>query len=195
MNPAIFLRQLRYWTFHCLINALPSFILATVYLQIWRSPSAVAAMMAAVATFILLYATVTSLSRPLRNEDHLLSRALKIGTRIRLAISGVSTVYLPFLPLVLFMPDMWCGVLAIGTLNRLASMVTGSGRAFFDFSDGGTIVANGTHFLATYAVTMLEGFILSFLLLLISFIAVICLQAKDRRRANLELYLQRLNQG
>jgi hypothetical protein len=43
--------------------------------------------------------------------------------------------------------------------------------------------AADTTFLPVYATTMLEGFILSFLLLMISFFALIFLQMRDRKKA------------
>jgi hypothetical protein len=45
------------------------------------------------------------------------------------------------------------------------------------------IVVADTTFLPVYATTMLEGFILSFLLLMISFFALIFLQMRDRKKA------------
>ena len=42
-------------------------------------------------------------------------------------------------------------------------------------------------FLPVFATTMLEGFILSFLLLMISFFAVLFLQMRDRRRGSLPM--------
>ena len=61
----VFPRQLRYWSLHCLLNAAPSLGIALGWLGLWKSPSAVAAMFTAIATFIVLYATLTSLRGPL----------------------------------------------------------------------------------------------------------------------------------
>jgi hypothetical protein len=177
MNPAIFRRQLRHWTLHCLLNALPSFIIAAVWLKL-RSPLAVAAMLAAIGTFILLYATLTSLNGPLSDQNHVFSRALKLGATIRAWISGLSLLLLPTEKLMIFTPDFWCGFLSVGLLTRAAELFH-AGTNHFNFFNGN---AADKGFLPIYATTLLEGFILSFILLMISFFAVIFLQARDRRK-------------
>lgn len=177
MNPAIFLRQLRYWTFHCLMNALPSFIIAAAWLKL-RSPTAVSAMLAAIGTFILLYATLTSLKGPLSDANHVFSRALGLGTKIRAWISGLSLLLLPTENLMMFTPDFWCGFLSFGLLDRAAHFFSPGTNAFNLVN--GSAATKG--FLPIYATTLLEGFILSFILLMISFFAVIFIQARDRRK-------------
>lgn len=177
MHPATFCRQLRYWTFHCLMNALPSFIIAAVWLKL-RGPLAVSAMLAAIGTFILLYAALTSLKGPLADPNHVFSRALKLGAKIRAWISGLSLLVLPFENLIIFTPDFWCGFLSFGLLNRAAELFQPGTNSFNFFN--GNAAAKG--FLPIYTTTLLEGFILSFILLMISFFAVIFLQSRDRRK-------------
>ncbi len=176
MNPATFRRRLRYWTFHCLLNALPSFIIAAVWLKL-RSPLAVTAMLAAIGTFILLYTTLTSLDGPLSDPNHVFSRALKLGAKIRAWISGLSLLLLPTEKLLMFTPDFWCGFLSFGLLNRAAELMQ-PGSTNFNFFNGNAATKG---FLPVYATTLLEGFILSFILLMIAFFAVIFLQSRDRR--------------
>ncbi len=178
MNHVVFLRQLRYWTFHCLLNALPSFIIAAFWLGL-RNVTAVTAMFAAIATFILFYAILTSLNGPLSRPNHVLSRALKLGAKIRAWISGLSLLLLPSEELVRLAPDLWCGLLSFGLLNRAAELFH-PGTNFFNFFSGGRPTQD---FLPIYVTTLTEGLILSFLLLTISFFAVIFLQAKERRKA------------
>ena len=177
MNPATFRRQLRHWTFHCLLNALPSFIIAAAWLKL-RSPVAVAAMLAAIGTFILLYATLTSLDGPLSAPSHVFSRALKLGAKIRAWISGLSLLLVPTEKLMMFTPDFWCGFLSFGLLARAADLLH-SGTNSFNFF---RVNAADKDFFPIYATTLLEGFILSFILLMISFFAVIFLQSRDRRK-------------
>lgn len=177
MHPATFRRQLRYWSFHCLLNALPSFIIAAIWLRL-RSPVAVAAMLAAIATFILLYATLTSLHGPLSDPNHVFSRALKLGATIRAWISGLSLLLVPTEKLMMCAPDFWCGFLSFALLNRAAELFH-PGTNSFNFFNG---TATDKGFLPIYATTLLEGFILSFILLMISFFAVIFLQSRDRRK-------------
>lgn len=184
MSQKIFYQKLRYWTLHCTLNSLPSFGIAMFYLDLRNYPEAVAAMICAVVTFILLYTVFTSSMLPLRDETHLLSRALRVGTRIRMAISCISTVLLPIPFVLLFMPDTWCGMLAVGAMNFIGKHFRGVGPGYYNnFADTSTMMTGGYRFFSTYAVTMMEGFIISFLLLMISFFAVIFLQSKDRKRA------------
>ena len=177
MHPATFRHQLRHWTFHCLLNALPSFIIAAAWLKL-RSPVAVAAMLAAIGTFILLYATLTSLDGPLSDRNHVFSRALKLGAKIRAWISGLSLLLVPTEKLMMLTPDFWCGFLSVGLLNQ-AGQFFNPGSNFFHLVSGTT---TDKGFLPIYATTLLEGFILSFILLMISFFAVIFLQSRDRRK-------------
>lgn len=174
----VFPRQLRFWTFHCLLNALPSIGIALFFLQLWRNSVAVAAIFFAIGTFILLYTTVTSLNGPLADEKHLLSRSLKLGVTIRAWISGISVLLLLTLKGILFVPDLWCGIIIINILNRVASL---SGAANQDlFRPGPDHGIAG--FIRIYATTMTEGFFITFLLIMISFFAAIFLQALDRKR-------------
>lgn len=172
---ANFPRQVRYWTLHCILNALPSLGISLGWLKLIESPAATAAIFTAIATFILLYATATSLIRPTSDRSNLLFRSLDLGLRIRIAISILSLFALVEENHVRFAPDTWCGV-AAGFCVDWLSRSLGFGQINSNpISDIG--------FFPIYAVTMLEGFILSFLLLMISFFALIFLQAKDKQKA------------
>lgn len=175
---AVFPRQLRFWSLHCLLNALPSLAIALGWLGLWQSPAAIAAMFSAIATFILLYATLTSLPGPLAESDHVLARALRLGTKIRTWISVVSLFVVPAGLLVMITPDYWCGLAAITVVNGTARFF-GADAMFFN-PDMGRSTAD---FIPVYVTTLTEGFLLSFLLLMISFFALLAVQAKDRRRA------------
>ncbi|MBC8126627.1 MAG: hypothetical protein H8M99_05715 [Gloeobacteraceae cyanobacterium ES-bin-144] len=174
----IFPSQLHRWTIHCSLNALPSFCIALIALKLWKSPPAIAAMLCAIATFILLYATLTSLSGPLVNDNHVLSRSLKLGAKIRAWISGISVLLLLTVKGVLITPDLWCGILAINILNRIASFFGAANPYLFRPRS----IDDMAGFFRIFATTMTEGIILSFLLFMISFFAVIFLQARDRTR-------------
>ena len=178
MNDSAFLThfpgKLRYWAFHCTVNAVPSFVIALWVVDLWKYPAAWVAMISAILTFILLYSTLTSLFEPLSNERHVLSRALKLGTRIRSVISGLSFP-LSMTPIFFILPDFWCGLYATGIVNQVSTEL-GHGYPFQ--------VSEGTYpgAVSIYSATMVEGFILSGILLFISFIAVMVLQERDRRR-------------
>ena len=135
----------------------------------------------AVGAFILLYAIVTSLSGAFGDKTHLLSRALRLGVRIRACIS-MGSLATAFPPLIFISPDFWCGVLALRIVDRVARVL---GNRTFLLGDH--LGIGGHDFLPVFATTLLEGFILSFLLLMISFFAVALLQARERRNAFREL--------
>lgn len=177
-DPAVFPRQLRYWTLHCLLNAAPSLGIALGWLGLWKHPAAVAAMFTAIGTFILLYAFLTSLRGPFSDPGHILSRALRLGTKIRAWISGLSCLALPTGVGMLFTPDYWCGLISISLVNGTARFL-GSTRPWFQPDTDGR---NTTTFSPVFATTLLEGFILSFLLLMIAFFALIFLQMRDRKK-------------
>lgn len=181
MNLKVFLRQLRFWTLHCTINALPSFAIAAFLLEMRKSPSALLAMLAAVVTFILLYSILTSITSPLTNESHLLARSLRLGTKIRAWISGLSLLLIVTVKPLFFIPDFWCGFLSVALLDRVVKIFH-PGSLTFAFVDS-SIATRPDNFLPVFATTLLEGFILSLILLIISFFAILFLQAKDRRRA------------
>lgn len=177
-DPAVFPRQLRYWTLHCLLNALPSLGIALGWLGLWKSPSAVMAMFAAIATFIVLYATLTSLRGPFTDPGHVLSRALRLGARIRAWISGLSCLVLPTGIGMMLTPDYWCGLLSIALVNGAGGLVGERGAFFSPDPDAAT-----NTFLPVFSTTLLEGFILSFFLLMIAFFSLILLQSRDRKKA------------
>lgn len=180
LDPSAFPRQLRHWALHCSLNALPSFIIACLVLHLWEEPKAIAAMVAAVCTFIVLYATLTSFDGPFSDPEHPLHRAMKTGTRIRAVISLVS-VPLALLDGVFLLPDFWCGYYAAALVNVAAVFAGSPGDVFdMDRSNG-----DSSGFFATFAVTMVEGLILSFLLMMISFFALLFIHAKDRRKGRL----------
>ncbi|MCW1884760.1 hypothetical protein OKA04_08470 [Luteolibacter flavescens] len=174
---ARFPKQLGYWSLHCTLNALPSFYIALVGLNLAKQPVAIVAMLAAIATFIVLYATLTSLPGPLEDRSSLLSRALWLGTKIRTWIACLSLLLVPVQGFFL-MPDFWCGWAAVIVQNWIVDSL-GLWRHGLGIDRGG----DSESFFAVYATTMLEGFIISFLLLFISFCVLLVLQAKERRRA------------
>lgn len=171
-----FPQQLRYWSLHSGFNALPSFIIALVHLKLWKTPQAVAAMLLAIALFIVAYAVSTSFSDSLSDKSHVLGRSIRLGTRIRTWIACLS-VPLTITPGVFFAPDFWCGFIAAGIYNQIARLLRNPAFSGGDFG----IFENGK-FIPVFAVTILEGLIISFLLLMISFFCVIFLQSRERRK-------------
>ncbi|BCX48639.1 hypothetical protein HAHE_25470 [Haloferula helveola] len=170
-------RQLRYWSLHCWINALPSFLIALFYLELWESPLAILAMVLAICTFIVTYTVVTSIEGWFSNPDGLASRAVRIGAGVRMAISLIS---LPMLipgvtMLFMFTPDFWAGWFAVMLVNGAAQSLGASSPVLGPGGDGGG-------FLSVFATTLIEGATLSLMLAMFAFFALVILQIRARRR-------------
>lgn len=174
--------KLRFWAIHCTINALPSYLIAVVWLELWPVAHAHWAMLAAVCTFIIGYAVLTSWLPVLREGRNLFTRALKVGLVIRTVISCLTVCVVPLGILLLFTPDYWCGQFAVVIVDwcyDLAGLEATLGSRFNDgYVDGSSLY---TGFMEIYLTTLVEGLILSFLLFILSFIAIIILQMRDRR--------------
>jgi len=172
--------QLWRWTIHCSVNALPSFIIAAGYLQMWRSPPAMAAMVTAIACFIVGYAVLMTIGGPLAESGSLPARAVRLGARVRLWISGLTTVLLipaPWMMLLYFSPDPWAGMAAIWVVNQ-ASGAMGGSRMVLDYDSSAS-----AEFLPVFAATVIEGLILSLLLFMIAFFALLVMQRREGRKA------------
>ncbi|WP_367875133.1 hypothetical protein [Luteolibacter sp. Populi] len=173
LNLKVLPHQLRHWALHCSLTALPSFGIALFMLQLWKLPAAIAAMLAAIATFIALYALITSLKGPLTDPGTLVARSLKLGTRIRTAISLIS-IPLLFTRMGGWTPDFWCGFLACSVTNAIGKKL-GSHQELIRSGRG--------DFLPVYFTTILEGIIISFMLLMIAFFSLLILQRRQTRRS------------
>lgn len=186
----VFRRQLRFWTFHCVINALPGFCIALVLLRLWQSPSGIAAMGCGIATFILLFASLTSLIGPLAIDGTVFSRALRAGAQARsfLAATGFITFFINLGVARLnigsqaekvfslgYLPDLYCGIAANGLLNDVVRMIK-------PFVSGFPMGAATIGFMEIYLITVIEGFLLSLILLLISFFMAVFFHARDRNK-------------
>lgn len=174
---ARFPRQFGHWALHGSLNATPSFIIAMVLMELRKNPAAIAAMLLAIGFFIVAFAVITSLPGPLAEKTHVLSRSIRLGAKIRTWIACISIpmAFLP--PLAIFLPDTWCGLLAISAQNAICRL---PGMESYAFSVDGGAATMG--FLPVFTTTLLEGFIISFLLVMISFFCVIFLQSRDRKR-------------
>lgn len=169
--------QLGHWAIHGCVNALPSFLIAFFYLRL-RNPASLLGMLAAVLVFVCAFAVVTSLPGCLSGRDHVIARSIRLGARIRSWIAGISLVLLPWgMNTLFYVPDFWCGFAAVMAQN--AAFEALGMRDFMLRGDGsGDTMA----FLPVFSTTLLEGAILSFALLMISFFYVILLQARERRK-------------
>ncbi len=169
-----FRKNLLYWTLHCSLNALPSFSIALFFVGLVKSPPAIAVMCCAIATFVLLYALLTSIDSSLARRDHLLARAMRVGTMIRAWLSGLSLI-----PILTnspqFSPDAWCGFAALWLLEQGSRSLRFRTPNWSGTEDVGNLWW-------VYSATMLEGFILSLFLFTFAFFALVVLQARARRQ-------------
>ncbi len=133
------------------------------------------AMLAAVCSFIIGYSVLTSWVPVLREGRNLFTRALKVGLVIRTIISVITIFAVPLGPLLLFTPDIWSGMAANWAVSEVLGTSPLAERV------GGSTPSSQAGFLEIYATTILEGLILSFMLFILSFIAIIILQMRDRR--------------
>ncbi len=165
--------QIRYWAKHCAINTLPSFGIALILLDLWQSPAAIMAMLLAVFCFVIGYSVVTSMPALFPDQSSLTSRALALGTKIRMWLSGASVV-VGLIPGAFFvLPDFWAGMLAVSLLQSAFGLM---GVPFFQ-EMGSERMRPQEAFLTT----LLEGLILSFGLMMLSFFILIILQIRERR--------------
>jgi len=176
IDPSRLRGQARYWGLHCSVNALPSFIVATFYLQMVKDPLALIAMILAILTFVVGYTLITSIDGLFSDSDSLLSRALRIGVKFRLVVSLASLPFLLPTAAVLFVPDVWAGMLAAGVVNAVGQYLGGSVQLIGPTDSGAPM-------LAVYLTTILEGLILSMSLFMISFFSLLVLQMKNRKKA------------
>lgn len=179
----VFPGKLGFWFWHCLINALPSYLIAVVWLELWKFPVAHIAMGCAVLTFMLGYSVVTSLPGPLAKKGSLFSRALKVALVIRIVISVITAAIVPTGVYLLFTPDLWCGQFAASLVSEIYGFLGYEATLLQRVNDGSpSVILSTPGFMEIYLTTVLEGLILSFMLFIFSFIAIIILQMRDRKR-------------
>lgn len=165
-----------------MINALPSYLIAVVWLGFWESRTAHLAMLAAAATFVLGYSTVTASMGIFRDGESLFSRALRAGLVIRIIISLVTLIAVPLGPFLMLTPDLWCGFLASIVVTKVLGLPPLMERTYTGASAAPNIDVQLPGFLEVYSTTILEGLVLSFLLFILSFLMILILQMRDRKR-------------
>lgn len=172
-----FLKQLGFWTLHCGVTSIPSFCIA---LTAFNTSAAIIGMLAGILTFILGYTTLTSARFYSKLHLSLVGRSIKLGARIRMWISICS---LPLLIAgfgkydsaqeILFVPDMWFGLVAI--------LIFSMGAQSFGVSPIGRNIENIDAF-SVYCITIIEGVLISVSLILIAFVVLIVLNYKRNRQ-------------
>lgn len=167
---ADFLRNLRFWTLHCSITALPSFLIAGFLLRLFQKFAPSLAMVTGVFFFILAYTTLSTFVPTLNDRKTLFSRALRIALKIRIGLSAAGVIGLAVPYLLLFHPDYWAGMLAKGILET----------GYRYLGPGNYDLSQSDHFLAILLWTITEGLILSFLLIFLSFFSLLIVNRQQK---------------
>lgn len=135
-------RQLMLWSLRGIFCAGPSYYWAL--LMDFRHPAEQLAMVAGVATYVLVFSWIDTRRRSrTRAELGDFGWALRVGASVRAIVA----------PLLIFGPDIWCGFVALGVVERVA------GR----FGVLNVPLANSLGW--TYAVTVLQGGLISLTML------------------------------
>ncbi|GHC49997.1 hypothetical protein [Roseibacillus persicicus] len=165
-------KNLQFWSLHCSITALPSFLMAGVFLELFQSVFSVLAMLTGVLIFILGYSLVSTFVPTLNNRNSLFSRALAIALKLRIAVTVLGLLALCLPILFLLHPDYYAGLFAKALLESAYSLVSQS--SYYD-------LAQSNDFFAILLWTLTEGVILSFLLIFVSFFCLILVNRRQNR--------------
>ena len=147
-------------------------------MDLWETPSGVPAMIAGVITFIALYTIVTCIPGFFDKPDGMMSKALRLGLRVRLIVSLASLIVALLairtghelgMPYLYWCPDFWAGYLTYFILDEIDDVIR-----FGPFNE----------FLEVYIWTVLEGLILSAFLFLVSFMSLLIMNIRARRRGD-----------
>lgn len=195
IEAASVLRNLRYWTFHVTLSAAPSFLLAR--LGKWDSLEAAVAMVAGIVVFIGLFTALYSSEafRRFAPVDGWRRRALVWGTRVRSSCAALSLLgwVLPRYPVFrvfeyLLMPDLFAGILASSGVEALgkwgplrAARIALAGPDAAARSHN-VFVGDLNSLLPTFAITIVEGLLLTLELIALALICGLILHLVARRR-------------
>lgn len=190
-----FRENLGFWSLQCVISALPGFCIAMWFLKLSENPVAPLAMLAALVTFIVALTSLASFSGTLLGWQTLPSRGLRVGLQARAICTGFSLIVIAVImasggdyenPVVLIMPDAWTGA-AAAILPSMVAEDLGFKNPAGQFMDGETDLS----FMMIYAIAIIDGLILCFLIFIVSFVSMLVLQIRDRRG----MYGRRLQPG
>ena len=156
-----FPKQLRYWTIYCILNALPGLGLS-LHGNFGKHASSVLGISLAISTFIVTFSALTSLPGALADDTSLPSRALKTAIRIRSWTAVTSLLFVPSESTFLFIPDSWCGVIALFAAPVL-----------FPWK------FNPVGFLTTYTLTIMVGLMLTVLVVALWLFVLIVLAIRN----------------
>ena len=160
---SLFFKSLYFWTWHCLINAFPSFLLAGIHLGYFGSASATLAMLSGILFFILAYSTIFTVVPWFHNPESRLTRALSLALVFRLVLMVIGMIGVMAPIIIFFHPDYYAGLAAFIIQQETYQILFGTQiemeqlDSFFDI----------------FLWTILEGSILTLFLLAFSLLALL----------------------
>ena len=161
MNKSIYLQELRHWSAHTAICALPSFLIAIQ--GGFNDTAAILAMLSGIITLILGYTTLSSTKLFSGNENGLLNKTKKYGLRTRSIVSLIElpgTLFLHSGGVFLVYIDLWAGIAAVQMVGVVFPPFSPSQHTFFQ----------------TYLATILEGLLVSgsIFFVMLPIVATVC---------------------
>lgn len=181
-----FLRNWGFWSLHSVVSALPGFCIAIWMVRLSENPFAFAAMLSALLTMIMVITSVMSIWPTLTAWQTLPSRGLWCGLVLRAICSGASFLIIISVlatngrdgnPILIVLPDLWTGAGALLSITWISDYF-GLGNHQSRFIDGYTNLS----FAMIYLISLIHGLILCFLIFIVSFVSMLVLQIRDRKK-------------
>lgn len=181
-----FLRNLGFWSLHGVVSALPGFCIAMWMVRLSENPFAFVAMLSALLTMILVITSLMSIWPSLTAWQTLPSRGLRCGLVLRAICSGASFFIIITVlatngrdgnPILIALPDLWTGLGAVLSISLISDFF-GFGQPLSGIMDGSMNLS----FAMIYLISLIHGLILCFLIFIVSFVSMLVLQIRDRKK-------------
>lgn len=181
-----FPRNMGFWSLHSVVSALPGFCIAMWLVRLSENPSALVAMLSALLTMILVITSLMSIRPSLTAWRTLPSRGLRCGLVLRAICSGVSFMIIitvlatngrDWNPILIALPDLWTGLGAVLSIAWISDLF-GFGQPFSGIMGRPTNLS----FAMIYLISLIHGLILCFLIFILSFVSMLVLQMRDRKK-------------
>lgn len=181
-----FLRSLGFWSLHSVVSALPGFCIAMWMVRLSENPSALVAMLSALLTMILVITSLMSIWPSLTAWRTLPSRGLRCGLVLRAICAGASFIIIITVlatngrdgnPILIALPDLWTGLGSVLSITLISDFF-GFGNPLSGIMDGAANLSFGM----IYLIALTNGLILCFLIFIVSFVSMLVLQIRDRRK-------------
>ncbi len=181
-----FPRNLGFWSLHGVVSALPGFCIAMWLLKLSENRFALVAMLSALLTTIFVITALTSIWPSLTQWRTLPSRGLRVGLVLRAICSGASFMVIITVlatngrdgnPILIALPDLWTGLGAVVSITAISD--------FFGIRDPLSGIMGSPEslsFAMIYLIALINGLILCFLIFIVSFVSMLVLQIRDRKK-------------